>query len=95
LVLGVLGQMTLAQMEVIPYFLALQQLAVVKVVVVLVLPLVVMGVAAEAEAEAMQLMLAELECLVKDLPEELAGLGQAVQIQAAAVVVAVLLAALF
>jgi hypothetical protein len=54
-----------------------------------------MGVAAVVVAVAMQLLLAELGCQVKDLPEELAGLGQAVQTQAVVVVVAVLLAVLF
>jgi hypothetical protein len=54
-----------------------------------------MGVAAVAVAVAMQLMLAVLGCQVKDLPEELAVLGQAAQIQAAVAVVAVLLAVLF
>jgi len=95
LVLGVLGQMTLAQMEVIPSFLVLQQLAVVKAVVVLALPLAVMEVAEVEVAVAMQLLLAELGCQVKDLLEELAVLGQAVQIQVVAAVVAVLLAVLF
>jgi len=95
LVLGVLGQMTLAQMEVIPSVLVLQQLAVVKAVVVLALPLAVMEVAEVEVAVAMQLLLAELGCQVKDLLEELAVLGQAVQIQVVAAVVAVLLAVLF